>query len=336
MARHGNAEPRIDSVFPPAAIPGGQLEVRGRAMALSDGVQPQVLLGKVSGRLVLGTRERLVVRIPDKASDGEISIRSGATQYGPHNFSLGQLLTDEVHPVANPAVDAQGNVFTTQSGARGKKTPVSVFKVDLKGNLNPFLSGIMNATGLLFRPDGSLLISSRQEGTVYSVATDSRVEVFAEGMGVATGLAIDSAENVYVGDRTGTVFKISRERKIYVFATLEASVAAYHLAVGPEGDLFVTAPTASSFDSIYRIDSGGAVSVWRRGFGRPQGIAFDAAGRLHICASHRGQRGIFRMDAQGEVRQVVSGQGIVGLAFTPRQDIVAATGTSIYHIPNPG
>ena len=40
------------------------------------------------------------------------------------------------------------------------------------------------------------------------------MEVFAQGMGIATGLAIDGDENVYVGDRTGTVFKISPDRKI--------------------------------------------------------------------------------------------------------------------------
>ncbi len=52
-------------------------------------------------------------------------------------------------------------------------------------------------------------------------------------MGVATGIAFDSEQNLYVGDRTGTVFKISQNRQIFVFATIEPSMAAYHLAFWP-------------------------------------------------------------------------------------------------------
>jgi hypothetical protein len=43
-------------------------------------------------------------------------------------------------------------------------------------------------------------------------------------------------------------------QQAYVFATLEPSVSAYHLAFSPQGDLFVTGPTTSSFDCVYRID----------------------------------------------------------------------------------
>ena len=46
----------------------------------------------------------------------------------------------------------------------------------------------------------------------------------ALGMGIATGIAFDREENLYVGDRSGTIFKIARDRQIFVFATLEASV----------------------------------------------------------------------------------------------------------------
>ena len=57
---------------------------------------------------------------------------------------------------------------------------------------------------------------------------------------------------------SGTIFKISPDRQIFVFATLEASISAYHLAMGPDGYLYVTGPTTSSFDSVYRISHAGA------------------------------------------------------------------------------
>lgn len=334
MVGNRNSRIRIDTVFPPAAIPGGCLDVRGSGIAGDTCEQPKVSVGGALGRLVFSSPNRLIVSVPDKASNNEIRIHSGGMDSPPAPFALGRLLVSDLHPVANPAVDEYGNVLTTQSGPRGKKTPISVFKIAGDGtSVSAFLKGIVNPTGLLFRPDGTLLVSSRHDGTIYEVSPGGEMEVFAEGMGVATGLAIDSNENVYVGDRTGTVFKISRDRKIFVFATLEPSVAAYHMASSPDGGLFVTAPTTSSFDSIYRIDPGGVVRIWRRGFGRPQGIAFDSAGRLYLCASYRGQRGVFRLTGPEDIDQVVSGQGIVGLAFGPDGAMVVATGSSVYRIP---
>lgn len=336
MAGKRSPNIQIDSVSPTAVIPGGQLTLRGSGMDCDERSQPEVSFGDEFGRLVVSTPQRLVVTVPDSATTGTVQVRSASADSGEVPFALGRLLGKELHPVANPAVDSEGNVFTTQSGARGKKTPVSVYKIARDGgSVSAFLTGIVNPTGLLFQPDGSLLVSSRHEGTVYEVSPSGEAEVFAEGMGVATGLAIDRDQNVYVGDRTGTVFKISPERKIYVFATLEPSVAAYHMAVGPDGVLYVTAPTTSSCDAVHRIDPEGSVTVWFRGFGRPQGVAFDSAWRLHVCASYRGQRGIFRLTDSG-VEQAVSGQGIVGLAFAPDNSLVVATANSVYRIPDMG
>ncbi len=334
MAGNRSSQIQIDSVLPPAAIPGGYLEVRGNGIAGDTCEQPKVSVGGAPGRLIFSSPTRLVVNVPEKASNNEIRIHSGGMDSPPMPFALGRLLVSDLHPVANPAVDRFGDVLTTQSGPRGKKTPISVFKIAGDGSsVTAFLKGIVNPTGLLFRPDGTLLVSSRHDGTIYEVSASGEMEVFAQGMGIATGLAIDGKENIYVGDRTGTVFKISPDRKIFVFATLEPSVAAYHMASSPDGELFVTAPSTSSFDSIFRIDPEGVVKIWRRGFGRPQGIAFDAVGRLYLCASYRGQRGVFRLTGPDEIEQVVAGQGIVGLAFGPDGEMVIATGSSVYRIP---
>ena len=147
---------------------------------------------------------------------------------------------------------------------------------------------------------------------------------YAEGMGVATGIAFDREENLYVGDRTGTVFKIGRDRQIFVFATLEPSVSAYHLAFGPGGNLYVTGPTTSSFDSIYRVNPQGQVEVFYRGLGRPQGVAFDANGNLYVAASLAGRRGVVPISPDARAELFLSGPAIVGLAFTPSKSLMLA------------
>src|SRR5260370_28673686 len=95
---------------------------------------------------------------------------------------------------------------------------------------------------------------------------------------------------MYVGDRTGTIYLVNGIGEEKAWATLEPSVSAYHLACGPDNALYVTGPTVSSFDSIMRIDQDGEASVFFRGLGRPQGLAFDREGNLYVAASWRGPR----------------------------------------------
>jgi sugar lactone lactonase YvrE len=177
-----------------------------------------------------------------------------------------------------------------------------------------------------------MYVSSRFEGTVYRVAPNGTMSSYAESMGIATGLAFDREQNLYVGDRSGTIFKVGRDRQIFVFATLEPSVSAYHLAIGPKGDLFVTGPTTSSFDSVYKIDPHGAVSVFYRGLGRPQGLAFDREGNLYVAASLTGKRGIVEITPEGGASLAVAGSGLVGLAFAPGRSVLLATTNALHHL----
>src|SRR5438270_6317055 len=191
---------------------------------------------------------------------------------------------------------------------------------------------MMNATSIDFDREGQMYVSSRYDGTVYRVAPNGTMSSYAEGMGIATGIAFDREQNLYVGDRSGTIFKIARDRQTFVFATLEPSVSAYHLAFGPSGDLFVTGPTTSSFDAVYRIDMHGTVSNFFRGVGRPQGLVFDVDGNLYVAASLSGKRGIVKITPDGKAKLEVSGQGLVGLAFAPGRSVILATSNAVHHL----
>jgi sugar lactone lactonase YvrE len=322
--------PVIETISPPAAIAGGELQIRGKHLARSE--RPRVTVGDVPAPIVIGSDSLVIVRVPEGAAVGEVVLRNGDEGTATYTCEIGLQLADSVHPVANPAIDRNGNIYTTFSGSRGQKTPVSVYRIDLNYSLKPFLSDIMNATGLAFDRDGLLYVSSRYEGIVYQVTPGGQMTVYVEGMGVATGLAFDQEENLYVGDRSGTIFKISRDRQIYVFATLEPSIAAYHLAFGPDGYLYVTGPTTSSFDCVYRISPAGDTEVFYRGLGRPQGLAFDAEGRLYVAASLAGRKGVVRIDPDRRAELFLSGPNIVGLAFTPSRAMIVATNNAIYRV----
>ena len=330
IRKPSESKPQIAQVTPPAAIAGGELQIRGKGFAKLD--RPRVLIGDVGAPVIIGSDSFVIARVPEGATAGELVIESGTQTSESWACDIGVLLADSLHPVTNPAVDSFGNIYTTFSGSRGQKVPVAVYKIDLNFNVKPFINDLMNATALAFDPEGMLYISSRYDGFIYQVTPNGNMSVYVEGMGVATGIAFDREQNLYVGDRSGTIFKISPNRQIFVFATLEPSISAYHLTIGPDGGLYVTGPTTSSFDAVYRISQEGEVDLFYRGLGRPQGMAFDDEGRLYVAASIAGRKGVVRIYPDKRADLFLSGPGIVGLAFMPSRALAVATTNAIYRV----
>lgn len=330
LRKQSDPKPQISQVTPPAVIAGGELQIRGKGFAKSD--RPRVTIGEVGAPVIIGSDSFVIARVPEGATAGELVVASGTGASEAWACDVGVLIADSLHPVTNPAIDSFGNIYTTFSGSRGQKVPVAVYKIDLNFSMKPFINELMNATGMAFDAQGMLYISSRYDGFVYQVTPNGSMSVFVEGMGVATGIAFDHESNLYVGDRSGTIFKISPNRQIFVFATLEPSIAAYHLAFGPDGYLYVTGPTTSSFDAVHRIAHGGEVEVFYRGLGRPQGMAFDEEGRLYVAASIAGRKGVVRIYPDRRADLFLSGPGIVGLAISPSRAMVVATTNALYRV----
>jgi len=272
----------------------------------------------------------LIARVPEGAAGGAVRVKMGNVESAPYPMALGVQIADNLHPVANPAVDADGNVYVTFSGQRGQKVPVSLYRVTSNHTVKPFITELMNPTGLALDHDGNLFVSCRQDGSIHRISPDGRSMQWIEGMGIATGLAFDHAGNLYVGDRSGTIFKIGANREIFVFATLEPSMSAYHLAFSPAGDLYVTGPTTSSFDRVYKITPAGDLRTFFRGLGRPQGLAFDRHGNLYVAGSLSGRRGIIRISPQAQAEVVLGGTNIVGLALLPSHRAMITTNNALY------
>jgi sugar lactone lactonase YvrE len=325
-----NGIPHIERVAPAAAIPGGEITIHGRGFVTHEQPRPVVRFGEAEASLALASENRLIARVPEGANGGVVQVATAGHESQPHPVHVGLQIADNLHPVANPAVDLEGNIYVTFSGPRGQRVPVSLYKITANYSVKPFITSLVNPSGLALDRGGNLFVSCRNDGTIHRVTPEGRAEEWIEGMGIATGLAFDRAGNLYVGDRSGTVFKISPSREIFVFATLEPSVAAYHLAFHPSGDLYVSAPTTSSFDRVHRITQGGEVSVFFRGLGRPQGLAFDRDANLYVAASYGGRRGIVRITPQSHADVVLSGSGLVGLALQPSGRAILATASALF------
>jgi sugar lactone lactonase YvrE len=323
-----NGGPHIDAVSPSFALAGGEVRITGSGLRPQELLRPKVRFGSFEAPVVVSSDGFVVTRVPEGAVSGSVVVATNGHESNPHPVKVAVPIAENLHPVTNPALDPEGNIYVTFSGTRGQKVPVSVFKIDTNYAVKPFVSEMMNATAIAFDREGQMYVSSRADGAVYKVAPNGSQTTFAEGLGIATGIAFDREQSLYVGDRNGTIFKIARDQQMFVFATLEMSVSAYHLAFGPHGDLFVTGPN----DRVFKVDPSGTVTTFYKGLGRPQGLAFDADGNLYVAASLSGTRGIVKITPNSRANLEVSGQGLVGLAFAPGRSVVLATSNAVHHL----
>ena len=327
--------PRLIDVRPLWALEGGNVSIRGEHFTV-DPCPPDVTIGGVASRLAFASAGRLHARVPAGLDGGRTPIRvkgaAGETLY----VDIGAPLATGLHQVDNPAFDPSGQLYATFSGSRGQQPPVSVFKVASDGTRVPFVSGLSNATSLAFDRDGLLHVSSRFDGSIHQVDASGQAEILATDLGVPCGLAFDAHGELFVGDRSGSILRIDGDQA-HLFASIPPSVAAFHLAFGPDEHLYVSAPTISSADRVYKVAPDGAVEPFGPVFGRPQGLAFDASGRLYVVDALAGGSGLYRLDISRplEPELLLSGGSLIGLAFDPKGGLVVASTDSVYRFEAP-
>jgi hypothetical protein len=303
---------KIKSCRPSKALPGGVIRIE--LQGVENAAELRVTVGQDSADILGSSQSFLTVRIPEESS-GSLSVWDLEKEYTAP-LILGTVLVDDLHPVANPVVDALGNIYITFSGTRGESVPFGVFVIHPDGSKHPFLGDITNPTGLAIGPDDCLYITSRHTGTVFRSTFDKQVEKFVDGLGIASGLAFNSKGDLFVGDRSGIIYRVDRDRQASTFCELEPSVSAYHMVIDPHDFMYVTGPTLATQDSVYRISPSGEVKIFFKGFGRPQGLAFDPSGRLQVTGSYRGRKGVYTFVNDVPERTLASPM-LVGLAHDP-------------------
>lgn len=329
---------RIKSISPQHALPGSEISLEMEGFRVETGTRSGCYIAGISARIIAAASKRILAEVPSEIgeyTEAAVQVESGDAFSNEVMVKVAGLLADEMHIVANPAIDPKDNaIILTRSGGRGQQLDATLFRLETEGYLDELPVEIMNPTGIAFNPEGELYVTNRAAGIVFRIEGAEDAVPFASGLGIATGLAFDSDGVMYVGDRSGTIYRIDSDGIPDSFARLEPSVAAYHIAFSPDGRLFVTSPGLASSESVFAIDRDGNVETFFRGLGRPQGIAFDTNGNLYAAACYAGKRGIIKITPDGSAAELtVSGNGVVGLCFSRKGEMIVATGDSVYSLP---
>jgi sugar lactone lactonase YvrE len=328
----------LSSIRPAWVVPGGRIEISGAHLPIPAEGWPHALVGVEDARVVAASARRLTLVVPPTSAGGTTAVRidelPGETAY----IEVARPLATGLHQVDSPAFDASGRLYVTHSGGRDTKVPVPLYRIGRDGVREPLAVELPNPTSMTLGPDGLIYVSSRFEGQIYRLTAQDRVDLYATGLGVATGIAFGPDGSLYVGDRTGSILRVDTSRRIEVFATLPASVAAFHLTFGPDDALYVTGPTLATHDALYRITPDRLVDVVWEGFGRPQGLAFDSTGTLYVADALAGSAGLYRIDvgaATPSAEIVATAPSLVGLAFDPDGGLVLAGSETVWRLDVP-
>jgi sugar lactone lactonase YvrE len=322
----------LHAVTPQAGVSGGHVALSCAGLESQALATCRIVFGASATRPMLTTPTLLFGVVAEGTAIRNVHVVQGERQSNTVPFAVATRLADNLHPVASPAVDAQGNIYTTISGTKDQHVPVSLYRISPEGEVVPLPATIANPTSLAFGPDGTLYISSRHEGTVYRVHQQGTAVSFATQLGIATGLAFDAQGRLYVGDRRGAILQVAEDGTFRVFARLVPTMTGYHLAFADDGWLYVSFPTLSGSDQIYRITPDGEVQPFVGGLGRAQGIAFDAAQNLYVAAHYEGEGGVVCITPAGVMTRVVAGVNLVGLAFGTHGDLILTDNSTVYKL----
>ena len=203
-------EVKILGIDPLLALPGAEVTIDCENLDTSDPTLCAVWLQSQRAPIVALSPRRVLAIVPELKQSGltEVTLESNGQRSEAVTVEVGKQLAEDLHPVANPAFDPDdGSLFVTRSGSRGEQLPVTIFRIDVSGEVTEFSGDITNPTGIAFDSSGQMFVSSRMDGIVYRITPFKEAVPFARNLGVATGIAFDRSDTMYVGDRTGTILQ---------------------------------------------------------------------------------------------------------------------------------
>ncbi len=242
-----------------------------------------------------------------------------------------------------------GDIYAVERNGNGWR----IINIDSKGQIKPFAGNALAGTGgdegqaldasfvtiraIAVGTEDELYIADRSNRFIRKIATNGIISKVAEKAWDAlpgdihpNGIAIDSANNIYVSDSgVGKIYKINSNNKVEIIAgngdfrdhgdygpAISAGIRSPGaLAISPDNELYICEqqthrirkidkkgqiiPVAGTGDGGFSGDGGLAVKA---NFQNPRDMAFDSMGNLYV--TDRGNNRIRKIDPQGIVTTI--------------------------------
>jgi sugar lactone lactonase YvrE len=184
------------------------------------------------------------------------------------------------------AMDGAGTFFVANSGDN------TVAKVTPDGTVTTFATGFNQPSDVKLDAAGNVFVSNTGDNSIIRVSAAGVKEVFARGIAnTPTGLAYDSAGNLYIANSDGTLRQKSVQNEVSILATGLSS--AQGLAVDGTGAVLV----ANAGSGSVTKHVGTTKTTFATGLSSPYGVAIEPAGSVYV--TERGFNRISRFDSNG-------------------------------------
>ena len=286
---------QVTAIHPLRAIEGGRITLEGTAFPVDEPMLPEVRIGDDARarRLRVGRADSASI-VPSGLDGGRAPVRIDGVPGETAFVDIAAPFATGLHQVDNPVFDRDGNLYVTYSGTRGQQVPVSIFRVRPNGTRETFSSGIVNPTSMAIDPRRAPLRVEpvRRAPSIASPTTDRPSRSPPISASPAGSRSPTTGRCLSATARARSSASIRRPRDDVRDAAGERRGVSP--GDGPDGALYVTGPTLSSYDALYRIDRSGTVTTIYSGFGRPQGLAFDRTAALFVVEALAGASGLYR------------------------------------------
>ena len=176
----------------------------------------------------------------------------------------------------------------------------SIFVVRPDGTREPFVSDLPNPTSLAFDPDGRAVRVEpvRRQRAPRRRRTAARRCCDRSRRRVRHRVRARRRRCI-VGDRSGSILRVDDGTRARRSPSLPPSVAAFHLAFGPDGYLYVTGPTLSARTIRSIASRPTAMSRSSRRLRPSAGARVRRGGDLYVVDALAGSSGLYRLRAGG-------------------------------------
>src|SRR5215212_4560030 len=132
---------KIIDVRPKYALPGAELEVVCEDFRPDPGMEFGCYVNELPCHITASSRSRVMAIVPPEFQQFEtatvelgIGQDSDVSYSNPAEVKVAGMLADEMHIVANPAIDpSDDSIVVTRSGSRGQRLENTIYRIEPSG-----------------------------------------------------------------------------------------------------------------------------------------------------------------------------------------------------------